>query len=180
MHRSAANEATTPQLRLPLGNRLAYNKAAVAIGIARAGIDAFVELATTKRPRFTTRTVRDRPFAQRALALAEARLTGVRAALMELTAASWQTVLRGDEVAPRDRALFHIIASDTARAAVETVDILCEAAGTSANRIGEPLERIGRDVRVVRQHATVAPHLMEDAGRTLLGLESESYVLRSR
>ena len=31
------NEATTPQLRLPLGNRLAYNKAAVAIGIARAG-----------------------------------------------------------------------------------------------------------------------------------------------
>ena len=174
------NEATTPQLRLPLGNRLAYNKAAVAIGIARAGIDAFVELATTKQPRFTTRTVRDRPFAQRAIALAEARLTGARAALMDLTTASWETVVRGDEVSPRDRAMFHIVASDTARAAVETVDILCEAAGTSANRIGDPLERISRDVRVVRQHATVAPHLMEDAGRTLLGLESESYVVRSR
>ena len=174
------NEATTPQLRLPLGNRLAYNKAAVAIGIARAGIDAFVELATAKQPRFTTRTVRDRPFAQRAIALAEARLTGARAALMDLTEASWETVVRGDEVSPRDRALFHIVASDTARAAVETVDILCEAAGTSANRIGDPLERISRDVRVVRQHATVAPHLMEDAGRTLLGLESESFVVRSR
>ena len=174
------NEAATPQLRLPLGNRLAYNKAAVAIGIARAGIDAFVELAGRKQPRFTTRSVRDRPFAQRAIALAEARLTGARAALMELAAASWETVVRGDEVSPRDRALFHIIASDTARAAVETVDILCEAAGTSANRIGEPLERISRDVRVVRQHATVAPHLMEDAGRTLLGLEPESFVVRSR
>ncbi|MCY3838747.1 MAG: acyl-CoA dehydrogenase family protein [Gammaproteobacteria bacterium] len=174
------NEATTPQLRLPLGNRLAYNKAAVAIGIARAGIDAFVELATSKQPRFTTRTVRDRPFAQRAIALAEARLTGARAALMDLTEASWETVVRGHEVSPRDRALFHIVASDTARAAVETVDILCEAAGTSANRIGDPLERISRDVRVVRQHATVAPHLMEDAGRTLLGLESESFVVRSR
>ena len=46
--------------------------------------------------------------------------------------------------------------------------------------IGEPLERIGRDVRVVRQHATVAPHLMEDAGRVLLGLDSDTYVLRSR
>ena len=174
------SEATTPQLRLPLGNRLAYNKAAVAIGIARAGIDAFVELATAKQPRFTTRTVRDRPFAQRAIALAEARLTGARAALMELTEANWETVVRGDEVPPKDRALFHIVASDTARAAVETVDILCEAAGTSANRIGDPLERISRDVRVVRQHATVAPHLMEDAGRTLLGLESESFVVRSR
>ncbi|MCE2425893.1 MAG: hypothetical protein J4F45_12490, partial [Pseudomonadales bacterium] len=105
------NQATTPQLRLPLGNRLAYNKAAVAIGIARAGIDAFVDLATAKRPRFTTKTVRERPFAQRAIALAEARLTGTRAALLELMAASWETVLRGDDVAAKDRALFHIVAS---------------------------------------------------------------------
>ena len=173
------NEATTPQLRLPLGNRLAYNKAAVAIGIARAGIDAFVELATRKQPRFTTRTLRDRPFAQRAIAHAEARLIGARAALLERAEASWATVLGGDQVTPRQRAIFHIVASDAVRAAVEVVETVCEAAGTSANRIGEPLERIGRDVRVVRQHATVAPHLIEDAGRTLLGLESESFVVRS-
>ena len=166
------NAATTPQLRLPLGNRLAYNKAAVAIGIARAGIDAFVELATRKRPRFVNRTLRERPFAQRAVANAEARLRGCRAALLELAASSWETVLAGDDVAARDRALFNIVASDAARGAVEVVEMLSEAAGTSANRIGEPLERIGRDVRVVRQHATVAPHLIEDAGRTLLGLES--------
>ena len=166
------NEATTPQLRLPLGNRLAYNKAAVAIGIARAGIDAFVELATRKQPRFTSRPLRDRPFAQRAVANAEARLRGCRAALLELAASSWETVLAGDDVGPRERALFTIVASDAARGAVEVVEMLSEAAGTSANRIGEPLERIGRDVRVVRQHATVAPHLIEDAGRTLLGLES--------
>ena len=78
----------------------------------------------------------------------------------------------GKDVAAQDRALFQIVAADAARTAVEVVDTLCEAAGTSANRIGEPLERIARDVRVVRQHATVAPHLIEDAGRTLLGLES--------
>ena len=172
------NAPTTPQLRLPLGNRLAYNKAAVAIGIARAGIDAFLELANAKQPRFTTRRLRDRPFAQRAIAHAEARLLGARAALLELTATTWEAVVAGDEVAPRDRALLHIVASDAARAAVEVVETLCEAAGTTANRIGEPLERISRDVRVVRQHATVAPHLMEDAGRSLLGLPPESYVLR--
>ena len=166
------NAASTPQLRLPLGNRLAYNKAAVALGIARAGVDAFVELATNKQPRFTRRPLRDRPFAQRAIALAEARLIGCRAALMELSAASWQTVTAGDEVSARDRAVFQLVASDAARAAVQVVETLCEAAGTSANQLGEPLERIARDVRVVRQHATVAPHLMEDAGRTLLGLES--------
>ena len=166
------NAASTPQLRLPLGNRLAYNKAAVALGIARAGVDAFVELATNKQPRFTRRPLRDRPFAQRAIALAEARLIGCRAALMELSTASWQTVTAGDEVSAHDRAVFQLVASDAARAAVQVVETLCEAAGTSANQLGEPLERIARDVRVVRQHATVAPHLMEDAGRTLLGLES--------
>ena len=174
------NAATTPQLRLPLGNRLAYNKAAVAIGIARAGIDAFVELAASKQPRFTTRTLRDRPFAQRAVAQAEARLIGARAALLELAEESWRTVLAGDEVPPRLQALFHIVASDAARGAVEVVEALCEAAGTTANRLGQPLERIARDVRVVRQHATVAPHLMEDAGRALLGLPAESAVVRSR
>lgn len=166
------NAATTPQLRLPLGNRLAYNKAAVALGIARAGIDAFVDLATSKQPRFTSRPLRDRPFAQRAIAHAEARLIGCRAGLLECAAASWRTVVAGDDVAARDRALFQIVACDATRAAVDVVETLCEAAGTSANRIGEPLERIARDVRVVRQHATVAPHLLEDAGRTLLGLES--------
>ena len=128
----------SPQLRLPIGNRLAYNKAAVALGIARAGIDAFVELATEKKPRFTTRTLRDRPFAQRAVAHAEARLIGARAALMELTERTWDTVVRGDTVQPRDQALFHIIASDAARAAVEVVETVSEAAGTTANRLGPP------------------------------------------
>ena len=99
---------------------------------------------------------------------------------MELTERTWDTVVRGDNVQPRDQALFHIIASDAARAAVEVVETVTEAAGTTANRLGHPLERINRDVRVVRQHATVAPHLIEDAGRALLNLEPETFILRSR
>ena len=168
-----------PRPKLPLGNRLAYNKAAVALGIARAGVDAFVELATRKRPRFTSLTLRERPFAQRAIAHAEARLLGARAALLELAARCWDTVVAQKTVSKRDRALFHIVAVDAARAAAEVVDLLCEAAGTTANRQGEALERIARDVRVVRQHATVAPHSMEQAGQTLLGLESGSFALHS-
>ena len=172
------NAATTPQLRLPLGNRLAYNKVAVAIGIARAAIDAFVTLATEKTPRFTTRSLRDRHIAQRAVAQAEARLRGAKASLLDLIDEQWATVNRSDTVANRDRALFHIVASDAAKAAVDVVELVSEAAGTSANRLDHPLERINRDVRVVRQHATVAPHLIDDAGRVLLGLEPEAFILR--
>jgi len=163
----------TPQLRMPLGIRLAYNKAAVALGIARAGVDAFAALAARKQPRFTRATLRERPFAGRAIAQAEARLLGARAALLDLAERCWRVLVAGDDIAPRDQALLQIVSCDAARAAVEVVETLCEAAGTSANRQGEPLERIARDVRVVRQHATVAPHVMEDAGRALLALPAE-------
>ena len=161
--------ADTPLLRMGLASRLAYNKAAVALGIARAGVDAFVELAARKRPRFTRGRLRERPFAGRALAHAEARLLGARAALLHLAERCWRTLL-ANEAATRDETLLQVVACDAARAAVEVVETLCEAIGTSANRVGEPLERIARDVRVVRQHATVAPHVLEDAGRALLEL----------
>ena len=162
---------------IPLGTRLAYNKVAVALGIARAGIDAFVELAAGKQLRLTTRKLRERPFAQRAVALAEARLRGARASVFERTEEMWRKVVACEEFTLRDRALFQIVCSDAALAAAQAVDTVAEAAGTSANQLEQPLERITRDVRVVRQHVTVAPHHIEDGGRVLLGLEATGLML---
>ena len=162
---------------ISLGTRLAYNKVAVALGIARAGIDAFVELAVGKQPRLTTRKLRERPFAQRAVALAEARLRGARASVFERTETMWRKVVAGEEFTLRDRALFQIVCSDAVLAAARAVDTVAEAAGTSANQLEQPLERIARDVRVVRQHVTVAPHHIEDGGRVLLGLEPTGLML---
>ena len=132
------NAATTPQLRLPLGNRLAYNKAAVAIGIARAGIDAFVELATRKQPRFTSRPLRDRPFAQRAVANAEAPPARLPVGALGLDRAEL-----GDGVRRRrcggggERAVFQIVAADAARTAVEVGG----HAVRSGRHLGQPHRR---------------------------------------
>jgi len=62
--------------------------------------------------------------------------------------------------------------------AAEAVEAVTEAAGTTANFRSSPLERLARDVRVVRQHVTVAPQHIEDGGRVLLGLEPEGPLLR--
>ena len=51
------------------------------------------------------------------------------------------------------------------------------ALGTSANPIDSPLERPIRDVRVVGQHLTVAPHHIEDGGRLLLGVPAQEMML---
>ena len=174
-----APELESPISRIPAGSRLAYNKVGVALGIARAAIDAFVELATGKIPRFSSTTLRERPFAQRAVAQAEARLRGARAFVLDAVDALWDATQARRVVSPRERALLQIACSDAVRGCAEAVDALAEAAGTSANDLGSPLERPVRDVRVIRQHVTVAPHHIEDAGRVLLGLEPRALMLKT-
>lgn len=166
---SGAERTATVQ-RIPLGVRLAYNKVGVSFGIARAALDSFTELALGKTPRFGNRRLRERPFAQRALARAEVRLRSARALVFELADEVWETVAARKRIPDATRAVFQIACSDAAAAAVDAVEFVVEAAGTTANQLDHPLERLARDVRVVRQHVTVAPHHIEDGGRVLLGL----------
>ena len=168
----------SPLERFPLSSRLAYNKVGVALGIARAAIDAFTDVATGKIPRFTSRTLRERPFAQRAVALAEVRVRASRALVFELVETMWRKLCEGDVVTGHERALFQIACSDAVAGAAEAVDYVVEAAGTTANDRASPLERLARDVRVVRQHVTVAPQHIEDGGRVLLGLAPEGPMLK--
>ncbi|MDJ0852732.1 MAG: acyl-CoA dehydrogenase family protein [Myxococcota bacterium] len=172
-----AAELDSPVTRIPFGSRLAYNKVGVCLGIARAAIDAFVEIATGKVPRFSSAKLRERPHAQRAVARAEASVRGARAFVLEAAGELWEGVLAGREISRRERALLQVACSDAALACADAVDCVAEAAGTSANRLDCPLERHARDVRVIRQHVTVAPHHLEDAGRVLLGLDPQGLML---
>jgi alkylation response protein AidB-like acyl-CoA dehydrogenase len=165
-------------LRFPLGARLAYNKVAVSLGLARAGLDAFVELSEGKVPRFTSRSLRERPAAQRAIAEAEVRVRSARALVVEQVAEMWGQVKAHEHISTRERAIFQIACSDAVRGCAEAIDLVADAAGTTANFRGHPLERISRDVRVVRQHLTVASHHIEDGGRALLGLAPQGMMLK--
>ncbi len=165
-------------LQIPLGPRLAYNKVAVGFGIARAALDEFTKLATGKTPRFSAIKLRDRPHAQHAIARAEVRLRSARALVLDNAAALWDAVRANQQFSDRSRALFAIACSDAALACAEAVDTVAEAAGTTANEIDSPLEKLARDVRVIRQHMTVSPSLIDDGGRVLLGLEPESVMLK--
>ena len=84
----------------------------------------------------------------------------------------------GSAASPRQLAVFQAACSQAVADACAAVDRLADAAGTTANMLGHPLERGARDVRVVRQHASVASHHIEDAGRVLLGLAGEGLMLR--
>jgi alkylation response protein AidB-like acyl-CoA dehydrogenase len=168
---------TSPLLNFPLGARLAYNKVAVAWGLTRAGLDAFIDLAEGKTPRFTRRGLKERPRAHRAIAEAEVRFRSGKALVTELLEEMWGKVQQRAHITSRERALFQLACSDSVKGCIEAIGTVAEAAGTTANQKGHPLERIGRDIRVVGQHTTVAPHHMEDAGRMLLGLPAQEMML---
>jgi alkylation response protein AidB-like acyl-CoA dehydrogenase len=164
-------------LSFPLGARLAYNKLGVSWGMTRTAIDAFVELAEGKMPRFSSRGLKQRPRAQRAVAEAEVRFSAGRALVVELLEQMWAQVQQREHITTRERGMFQLACSDSVRGCIQAVNTLCEAAGTSANQKGHPLERIQRDIRVVGQHVTVAPHHIEDAGRIMLGLPAQEMML---
>lgn len=175
--RAPADPRLGPSARIPTGSRLAYNKTGVALGIARAAIDAFVELAATKTPRLTSVPLRERSFAHVALGTAEAELGSARAFVFERVSELWASAVAGQPVTDEDRARLQIACSHAVAASIRAVGEVHRAAGTDANRAGTTLERCQRDVIVVGQHLTVAHPLIEDAARMLLGLEPTSLVL---
>lgn len=162
--------------RIPLGVRLAHNKTAVALGIARAAIDAFRELAMQKTPAFGSIGLRDRPSAQSALGRAEARLRSGRAWVLEVCEDAWDTASERRPFTDDQKAIFLMACSDTTAGCVEAVEAVVEAAGTTANMTGHPLDRLRRNATVVRSHVTVAPHLRDEAAARLLGADSPSFL----
>jgi alkylation response protein AidB-like acyl-CoA dehydrogenase len=160
-----------PLFRLPPYSRLAYNKVGVSLGIARTAINEFVALCETKTPRLASSPLRDRPRAQRAVAEAEAVLRSARAFVLEACQEQWQTVVAGGVSDRRQRALVRLACSHAVQEACRAVEIVHAVAGTSPNPAESVLGRCFRDVHVVPQHVIVAPQLIDDAGRVLLGLD---------
>ena len=165
---------TGPLFRIPPRTRLAYNKTGVATGIARAALDAFIELATEKVPRLSRDPLSQRAMAQIAIAEAEATLRSARAWVFEVVDELWETAERGDEFSQRQRAMVQLACSFAARASTRAVELVCEAASTSSNLQGGVLERCRRDVHVVPQQIMASSQWIEAAGRVLLGQDSRS------
>jgi alkylation response protein AidB-like acyl-CoA dehydrogenase len=160
--------------RFPPFNRLAYNKVGVATGIARGAIEHFKELAGQKLPRGSRKLLRDKVSVQLAVAEAETQLRQARAFVFESIEDVWQATLREEPVSAEQRVLVHLACTNACQASIRAVEIVCSAAGTTANFTSCPLERCMRDVRVVPQHIMVSPQWAEVAGRVLLGLEGDS------
>lgn len=146
----------------------------VGLGVARAALDEFAELAQTKVPRGSSDLLRNRATVQASVGEAEALLRSGRALLFEVVEDMWQTALAAQPITERQRADLRLAMTHAAQSAARATHIVCANAGTTSIFTSSPLERYARDAEVVSRHNQLQLVNYEAVGRTVLGLESNS------
>ncbi len=161
-----------PVYRIPVPLRLAYNKAAVAIGVAKGTLEAFAELASTKTPMLSSQLLRDRPVAQQRMGESMAMYRSARAFLFEAMGEVSDELLAGRDL-PSAAATQNarLACTHAANACMHAVDLIHNAAGSSAIRMDSPLERKLRDAHGCATHRWVAHPLYGEIGKIYLGHE---------
>ena len=145
--------------------------AAVALGIARATLDAFVELARDKIPRGAKRTLRDNNVVQSQVAQAEARLGAARAFLMGALDEITAEVACSGKLSHDQRMTIRLASTFAIHQARDVVDAAYHAAGATAIFETNPFERRFRDIHTVSQQLQGRAEHFETVGQYLLGLD---------
>lgn len=146
------------------------NHAGIPLGLARSALEWVVELAGKKRMP-TGKLLREELQVQDAVARATGALAAARAFTYATIEEIWSTLLRGEPLSDRERALFRIMLIHVHQAAKDLIVDLFDVAGSSAISRAAPLERQLRDVLVACQHLAVQEKTYRPAGRMLLGLD---------
>jgi indole-3-acetate monooxygenase len=154
----------------------AYNLPGVTLGIARAAIDYFLEIAPRKQVTMSMLTgkpvmLREEAYAQNAVARAEALVGSARDYIFARIGDIWQTLLDGQQPTPKQRALYRIAIAHAHAACVEAVEGLFKAYGGGAVYTSSPFDRCLRDLLTINQHTMNSLKIYETAGRVLLGFE---------
>ena len=159
-----------PVFRIPIPLRLSYNKVAIALGIARGALDAFVDLAHNKVPMLSPSKLMDRPIAQIRVAECEAKYRAVRAYVMEsMAAVEDELTLGADMPSAMTTQNARLACVHASNMCMEVVDVLHNTAGTSAAYMANPLERKLRDAHGAASHRWVSHSLYQDLGAIILG-----------
>src|SRR5213594_137585 len=156
---------------LPAQAWVGPHHSAVITGIARAGIDALIELAGEKTPRGRTGRLCENPQVQDAVGRADTILDAGRAYRTAMITELWNTVAAGDETTLEQRArcrLAAVYAADSARAAM---DLMYRHGGSTSFQRDSRLAECWRDLHVVGQTAAIAPEWYPIGGRVSLKMD---------
>jgi alkylation response protein AidB-like acyl-CoA dehydrogenase len=143
----------------------------VALGIARASLEAFLELARGKQARAGATLMRDNHVIQFQIGLMEARLRAARIYWLSAIQAAWEEAEATGAQCMDTRMALRLATTHTIREATD-VSVECyRGAGTTAVLCSQPFERRFRDAMSASQHLQGGPWHIEMVGRHVLGVE---------
>lgn len=154
----------------------AVGVAGVGFGIARAMLDELFALAQDKAPRGLKRMA-DSPVVQSDIARNEAKLGAARAYLTDILRDIWSHADDAEPIGLQDRVRVRLGCAHAIGSAIEVVDYVYKAAGTSAIFLGTPFERRFRDMHTLSQQIQSRDSHFEAVGRAMFHGDPEETFL---
>ncbi len=159
---------------IPLLTLYGIGFSGVALGLARASLDAFMALATTKKPGGglgSATLLRDNAVIQSRVAKATGRLNAARAYLLAMLADIWEASVTQGGFTLEQRAQLRVAITGAMDQARRVVDFAYHAAGTNAIFTGSAFERRFRDMHTLTAQGQAHLSNFEAAGQALFGIE---------
>ena len=145
--------------------------AAVSMGIARGMLDELKQLAQTKKPSHTARTLRDSPVMHHLVAENEAKLRSARAFVLEAVRDAEESIRKNGRLTTEDRVLMRLSTTSAIHRAKEVAEFAYHEAGATAIFAANPFERRMRDIHASAQQVQGRTGHLEVCGQYFLGLD---------
>jgi indole-3-acetate monooxygenase len=141
--------------------------AATSLGVARATLDAAIDLARGKTPQ-GLKAMRENNAVQGLIGRTEASLRAARAYLYTTAGDVWRDLSRGEAITEQHRIALRIAATWTIHQSASVVDTAYHMAGATAVFAANKFERRFRDMHAIAQQIQARDTHYEDAGKTIL------------
>jgi alkylation response protein AidB-like acyl-CoA dehydrogenase len=141
--------------------------AATSLGVARATLDAAIDLARAKTPQ-AQKAMRDNNAVQGVIGRTEASLRAARAYLYATAAEVWHDLARGEAITEAHRIALRIATTWTIHQSAAVVDTAYHMAGATAVFNANKFERRFRDMHAIAQQIQGRDAHYEDAGKAIL------------
>ena len=158
---------------IPTGLMFPSGFATVALGVARAALDAAIELAGRKTPFSGRGLQRDDATTQRQIGQAEAIWASARAFLRESTSSAWEGAQQNHSLTVAERIGLRLAGTHAIRMSADVVDIAYDVCGSNSIFASNPVQRRFQDIHVITQQVQGRLVHYDTAGRYFLGLEPE-------
>jgi alkylation response protein AidB-like acyl-CoA dehydrogenase len=163
----AALREKGPLYRLSTNMVFSMGFAATSLGVARATLDAAIELARGKTPQ-GLKAMRENNAVQGLIGRTEASLRAAHAYLYTTAAEVWRDLVRADALTEGHRVAIRIASTWTIHQSAAVVDTAYHMAGATAVFAANPFERRFRDMHAIAQQIQARDTQYEDGGKAIL------------